>query len=112
MIYNYAATFMVEVKTKNPSILAELNLKTTTPMFGKICKEELRSYSFQLFDYRDRPDVNKTVIMKLITFLCDLINGISVTSEQYNKAIEILDVKHMEEQFIKILQVIYNGQQH
>lgn len=80
MIYNYAVTFMTEVKTNNPKIQNELNLKTFTAMFQTIYREELSSYSYLLFDYRDRPDVNKSTIMKLITFLCDLINGISITS--------------------------------
>jgi hypothetical protein len=110
MIYNYAVTFMTEIKTKNPSIQAELNLKTYTAMFATIYREELGSYSYLLFDYRDRPDVNKTVIMKLITFLCDLINGIKITSEQYNKALEGLDIKFMEDQLLKSLHAIYNGQ--
>jgi hypothetical protein len=38
------------------------------------------------------------------------VNGISVTSEKYNRALESLDVKIMEEQFTKILHAIYNGQ--
>jgi len=79
-------------------------------MFATIYREELSSYSYLLFDYRDRPDVNKIVIMKLITFLCDLINGIKITSEQYNKALEGLDIKFMEDQFLKSLHALYNGQ--
>lgn len=110
MIYNYAANFLPEVKTKNPSITAELNLKSTTPSFPLICKEELRSYSYQLFDYRNRPDLSKPLLMKLITFLCDLTNGIQVSSEQYNKALEGLDIGFMEDQFAKILQALYSGQ--
>lgn len=111
MIYNYAATFMTEIKTKNPDILAELNLKSVTPNFPKIVKEELRSYSFQLFDHRNRPDLSKVVIMKLITFLCDLANGIQLNSEQYNKALDALDIGAMEAQYAKLLQAMYNNGQ-
>jgi hypothetical protein len=110
MIYNYAVTFMTEVKTKNPKIQNELNLKSSTAMFPTIYREELTSYSYLLFDYRDRPEVSKPVVMKLITFLCDLINGISITSEQYDKALENLDISLMEGRFQKSLQALYNGQ--
>jgi hypothetical protein len=87
---------MSEVKTTKPALQAELNLKTCTSKFAQIYTEELRSYSYQLFEYRNKPDVNKSVIMKLITFLYDLINGINVTSDQYDTNIESLGIKNME----------------
>ena len=90
---------MVDVETKNPMLKAELNLTNCSPKYVEIMREELRSYAFQLFDCRDKPNQNKAVIMRLITFLCDIANGIQISSEQYDAALEALDVKKMEQQF-------------
>lgn len=55
-------------------------MNAPTAMFETIYKAELENYAFQLFDYRDRKEISKLILMKLITFIFDLINGITVTS--------------------------------
>jgi serine/threonine protein kinase len=103
----YAQSFMAEVKTNNPKVQSELNLTSTTPLWQTIYREELNSYAFQLFDYRDRPGVSKDTVMRLMTFVCDLINGIKVSTDEYNRRIESLDIGFMEKQFSQRIQALY-----
>lgn len=98
---------MAEVKCNNPKVMSELNLQSVTPIWQTIYREELNSYAFQLFDYRDRPEVNKDTVMRLMTFVCDLINGIKVSTEEYNRRIESLDIGFMEKQFGQRIQALY-----
>jgi hypothetical protein len=98
---------MVEVNSKNPTIERELNLDTTTAMWQTVYREELNSYAFQLFDLRDRPGVPKDILVRLMTFICDLINGIKVPTEEYNRRLEALDVGNMEKQFAAKIQAVY-----
>ena len=60
-------------------------------MFGTIYVQELTSYTYMLFDLRDKPGVNKDTLIRLMTFVCDLINGISVSTDEYNKRISSMD---------------------
>lgn len=45
--------------------------------------------------------------MRLMTFICDLINGIKVPTEEYNRRLEALDVGNMEKQFAAKIQAVY-----
>lgn len=45
--------------------------------------------------------------MRLMTFVCDLINGIKVSTDEYNRRIESLDIKFMEQQFSQRIQALY-----
>lgn len=117
MVYMYTQNFMDEVKTymqknkiKNEKIQAELHLNTPTAMFETIYKAELENYAFQLFDYRDRKEINKLILMKLITFIFDLINGITVSSDVYNRRIDELEISYMENQMTNLLNKIYQAQ--
>lgn len=110
MIYNYASNFLKQAPPKNEGVKAELNLTNCTPQFIQICNEELITYSRQLFENRNLQGVNKAVLLKLIAFLGDLVRGIQMNSEQYNKAVEALDIIKFEEMYFKSMQTSYNGQ--
>lgn len=43
-----------------------------------------------------------------MTFVCDLINGIKVPTDEYNKRLENLDVKKMQQQFATRINAVIN----
>ena len=49
MIEAYAMTMLLDVETSNRDIEAELDLSKATPKFDKLLKENMESYSFQLY---------------------------------------------------------------
>jgi len=107
MIGAYANSFILEVATKNPKVKAELTLESVTPDFPQILKEELNSYSYQLYDQRNNTKVRRQNVIRLMTFVADLANGINMSSEQYDRRIESLDYNLMEKEFGKKMQALY-----
>ena len=105
----YAESFMLEVRTENENVKRELSLDVVTPKFNPIYKEELNSYAFQLYDHKDNPRVKKATCLRLMTFVSDLVKGIMCSPEQYEKRMETLDVRQMEDDFAKKIQDLYSS---
>lgn len=68
----------------------------------------MNAYSFQLYELRNNPNVRKQTVIKLMTFAADLANGINMTSDQYDRRIETLDLALMEKEFGKKVQALFN----
>ena len=59
-----------------------------------------------MYDYKENPNVKKSVLLRLMTFVYDLSKGIKSSSEDYEKWIEGLDIKQMEANFAKKMQEV------
>ena len=105
----YAASFMSEVRSKNPQVTKHLSLDTFSSDFNALYKEELTAYTFLLYDHKDSPKIKKTVLLRLLTFVSDLVKGIMVSCEEYERKMESLDVTQMEANFAKKIQELFKA---
>lgn len=59
------------------------------------------SYSFQLYEERKTPTVRKASLMKMMAFVTDVAEGNidKVTSEEYDRKMEKLNITEVEKRF-------------